>query len=119
MTGVFRWGAMLARDQLQTVVFDFDGTLVDSRIDFALMRERVLEHIRAWGLDPTPLGRALVLEVVAWAQEQLAVRSPERAAAYRWEAEEVLWEIERPACKVAAPVGEPAGVAVAPGAGTA
>ena len=94
---------MLPREQLQALVFDFDGTLIASRIDFALMRERVLEQVRAWGLDPIPRAEALVLEVVAWAQEQLAVRSPERAAAYRREAEEVLWEVERPACEVAAP----------------
>jgi phosphoglycolate phosphatase len=93
---------MLRREDLRALIFDFDGTLIASDIDFALMRWRVLEHLRNWGLELPGEVNQLVLETIARAEQQLAARS-EGVAQYRREAEEILWEVERPACERAAP----------------
>ena len=87
----------------QAVVFDFDGTLVNSQIDFGEMRRRVLEHLAAWGLTPDPSASRMILEAVDWARERLAEQSPERAERYYHEAQAIIWEVERPFCERAEP----------------
>ena len=82
---------MLTRSDLDALVFDLDGTLVDSRIDFALMRERTLAYLQGRGLDTTPVGGELVLEMIAWGQEQLP---PEEGDRYREETRRILFEVE-------------------------
>jgi phosphoglycolate phosphatase len=100
------------------LVFDFDGTLVDSRIDFPLMRRRVAEHLAGWGLEPEPAAARMVLEAVDWARERLATDSPERAERYYREAQAVIWEVERPFCERAEPFpGVPEALAQARAAG--
>ncbi|HEY3398744.1 MAG TPA: HAD-IA family hydrolase [Armatimonadota bacterium] len=89
------------RTRPRALVFDFDGTLVDSRIDFPLMRERVLVHLSAWGLKPDPAVEMLILETIHWARKNLRATSPLRADQYFAEAMALLWEIERPFCNQA------------------
>jgi phosphoglycolate phosphatase-like HAD superfamily hydrolase len=38
--------------RLNTVVFDFDGTLARLNIDFHLMRQAILNLIGRWGITP-------------------------------------------------------------------
>lgn len=87
----------------QALVFDFDGTLVNSQIDFALMRRRVLEHLATWGLEPDPAAGRMILEAVDWARERLAEQSPKRGEQYYREAQAIIWEVERPFCERAEP----------------
>lgn len=52
--------------RVQAVVFDFDGTIADTRIDFARMRRLVLEMLTRRGLWREDLAeRRYVLEIVA------------------------------------------------------
>ena len=87
----------------QAIVLDFDGTLVDSQIDFGEMRRRVLAHLADWGLEPDPAAGRLILEAVDWARAYLAERSPEQAERYYREAQAIIWEVERPFCERAEP----------------
>jgi phosphoglycolate phosphatase len=82
---------MLTRSDLDALVFDLDGTLIDSRIDFSLMRERTLAYLQERGLDTTPVAGELVLEMLAWGQRQLP---PEEGDRYRLETRRILFEVE-------------------------
>jgi phosphoglycolate phosphatase len=92
-------GAMCPNETPQALVFDFDGTLVNSQIDFGLMRRRVGEHLAAWGFTPEPAATRMILEAVDWARGQLTERSPGQAEQYYREAQAIIWEVERPFCE--------------------
>jgi len=88
---------------LDAIIFDFDGTLAPTNIDFAEMRRRILEHLRAWGLyQPGVEDSKYVLELIAWAQQQLQDQ-PQRQQRYRQEAHQILREVELPCCQQAVP----------------
>jgi phosphoglycolate phosphatase len=65
--------------RVAAVLFDFDGTLVDSPIDFARMRQDLLQVTLSAGLDPAEVAHQDLLTIVAWATER--VSEPERFAA--------------------------------------
>ena len=73
--GAARLGAVRA------VLFDFDGTLVEQRVDFARMRREALAVLAAHGVDPAPLAGMHVLEMVERAGRALVARDPLRGAA--------------------------------------
>ncbi len=88
---------------IEAVVFDFDGTLVHTDIDFAAMRQGIVEHLRQWGLGEPGLEESrYVLEIIAWAEEQLQ-HDPARQEQYRQEARTILHEVELPHCQRAEP----------------
>lgn len=88
---------------IEAVVFDFDGTLVHTDIDFAAMRQGLVEHLRKWGLWEAGVeeGR-YVLELVAWAEQHLQ-DDPSRQQQYRQEAKKIIREVELPHCRRAEP----------------
>lgn len=88
--------------RIDAVLFDFDGTLVYTRIDFARMRRDVLALIAEVGIDPAPLRDLDSLAAIARASSELG-----DAASFRARAERVLLDIELAAC---------AGAEAAPGA---
>lgn len=59
------------RDRLAAFVFDFDGTLAATHIDFAAMREDAYGLIREYGVFTEDLTGHMVLEMVAIAQDRL------------------------------------------------
>lgn len=82
---------------VRAVLFDFDHTLVDSPIDFALMRNGVLDLLRDAGCRlPPDADRRLVLELVA----ELAGDRPALAAA----AEAHIRRVELAAAAEARPI---------------
>lgn len=89
--------------EIRAVIFDFDGTLAETKIDFALMRARAVEHVRAWGLweDGMDEGR-WVLELVARAADRLA-GDPHRRGQYLAEAARVIEDVEMLTCPHAEP----------------
>lgn len=78
-------------NRIRAVVFDFDGTLAETKIDFALMRERVLEVVERWGLSERITPRRYVLEIV---DEAAALLPAEDAARFRAEAGEAMVQVE-------------------------
>jgi phosphoglycolate phosphatase len=90
------------RDQIKAVVFDFDGTLAETNIDFAKMRERIHALVREWGLWEDDMGEnRWVLEVIEHAAGKLD--DPEQRAAFEREAAQVLVDVEMATCALAAP----------------
>jgi len=88
---------------IEAVVFDFDGTLVHTDIDFAAMRAAIVEHLHQWGLGKPGVeeGR-YVLELIAWAEERLQ-DDLSRQRQYHQEARKILHEVELPHCQRAEP----------------
>ncbi|MFH1086722.1 MAG: HAD-IA family hydrolase [Chloroflexota bacterium] len=87
---------------VRAVLFDFDGTLVQPAIDFALMRREVLAVVARFGIDPAPLANYYVLETVELVRARLAAE-PDRAAAFREQAEAAILAVELEAAERTAP----------------
>jgi len=95
--------AMAGLSDIEAVVFDFDGTLVRTDIDFAAIREAIVEHLRKWDLwEPGVEEDRYILELVAWAKEQLQ-DDPSRQQQYHQEAKKILHDVELPYCRRADP----------------
>ena len=90
-------------ENVRAVVFDFDGTLAETNIDFGEMRRRTVEHIRAWGLwEDGEDERRWVLELIAHTAAKLD-GDRTRAARYRQEAMQILEDVEMLTCGGARP----------------
>jgi phosphoglycolate phosphatase len=101
--GLHRHTAHGRCEALRGVVFDFDGTLVATRIDFAAMRRAVAALLRNWQLEPVAQGpHHYVLEMVAAGCRALRADA-ERAAAFEREAMATIEAFEMQTCPFAAP----------------
>jgi len=93
---------MGSRDHIEAIVFDFDGTLAETNIDFGEMRRRIYDLIRRWGLWDEDLGEnRYVLEVIEAAAAKLD-DAPQRADFAR-QAAQALVDVEMETCALAAP----------------
>lgn len=88
-------------DAIQAVVFDFDGTLAETNIDFSLMRERVIEVAVRWNAYRESDERRYILEVVEEARALLPDESSREA--FTREAEQAMQEVELQTCATAEP----------------
>jgi phosphoglycolate phosphatase len=79
---------------LKTVVFDFDGTLAKLNIDFALMRQTVLELISSYGVPLQSLQDHFVLEMVAAAETWIAKHRPGSEKDFFYQANTLITSIE-------------------------
>jgi len=77
----------LGLSDLQAILFDFDGTLVELRIDFDAMKRRVREVALALGADLTGCERLYTLELIERVSSELERRDPELAERFRQQAE--------------------------------
>lgn len=76
------WDGERFRD-VDAVLFDLDGTLVESRIDFDGMRRDVLRLAAERGVGPDLLAGLDILEMIARASERVSDPAELRAAAER------------------------------------
>ena len=82
-------------ENLEAVLFDLDGTLVETNIDFALMREEMLAVADQFDVDSKPLRGMDILAIVEHVCAALTARgTPERADDARREAMRRLEKIE-------------------------
>jgi len=79
---------------IDTVIFDFDGTLARLNIDFEQMRREVASLIDRWGVDSRSLQNRFVLEIIAEVQTLLGKYSGNHAALFTREAFRIIEEIE-------------------------
>jgi phosphoglycolate phosphatase len=79
---------------IRAVLFDLDGTLVHTHIDFPLMKEQVLAEVRRVGLDPEPYRPRDILSILSAVAAEL---SDSRDFVERVEA--ALVRIELAACE--------------------
>ncbi len=77
---------------IDTILFDFDGTLVAIDIDFAKMRQDVMALGLEYGISPEP--SLYVLEAVEYAFHKLAQRDNDLAMEFKRRAEELIVSIE-------------------------
>ncbi len=85
---------MIQPDSLVAIVFDFDGTLAETNIDFAEMRRQVVAHLCTWNLyEPGIEEKRYILEIVDWGRQQLAER-PTDLQIYDREAQQRMEEVE-------------------------
>ncbi len=82
-------------------LFDFDGTLIQQRIDFGLMRRAVMEVLGQHGADTAPLAGMHILEAVERATAQIAPADPARARAAAEASHRAITAIELEAAETA------------------
>ncbi len=89
--------------QLEAVIFDFDGTLAETRIDFAKMRRLIIELLQRWGLweEGADHGR-YVLDIIKAGREKLG-SDAQKIAQFQAEADAVLEQVELETCATAEP----------------
>lgn len=80
-------------DGIDAILFDLDGTLVETNIDFPLMKREMLALAERYGVDSAPAKSMDILAVIDYVEEALGAQ-PERARAARKEAFGVLRRIE-------------------------
>jgi hypothetical protein len=64
---------------IETIIFDFDGTLAKLNIDFKLMRDAVLKLISSYGIERNYLQTDFVLEMINTAKEILSQEFPSKS----------------------------------------
>jgi phosphoglycolate phosphatase-like HAD superfamily hydrolase len=79
--------------RIRAVLFDLDGTLVHTRIDFPRMKEGVLAELRAEGFDPEPFRPLDALAII----ERVATMLPDPSG-FRHRAELALRREELAVC---------------------
>jgi len=90
---------ILRESTIQTIIFDFDGTLAKLNIDFFQMRESVLKLISFYGISKNDLPTDYILEMIDSAKEVLWRHSPDAAQSLYEKAHAVIEEIETTAAK--------------------
>ncbi|MEJ5252531.1 MAG: HAD family hydrolase [Chthonomonadetes bacterium] len=89
----------------QAVLFDLDGTLAETDIDFSKLREATLKLVAEYGLDPQPLQSLDVLGAVEKAASELrSAGRPEQAEEFRRRALARLQAMEMAYCATPRPV---------------
>jgi phosphoglycolate phosphatase len=76
------------------VIFDFDGTLAVLNIDFSLMRRRIFDLIRRYGLREEAVQEKYLLEIIDEGYQILWEKSPSHAEAFYQESHQILHEVE-------------------------
>lgn len=93
---------MNLHESTKAVIFDFDGTLAETNIDFGEMRRRIYALIQRWSLWEEDMGEnRYVLEVIEAARAKLS--DGMRQSAFAAEAAQVLVDVEMETCAHAAP----------------
>ncbi|MFO8080198.1 MAG: HAD family hydrolase [Armatimonadota bacterium] len=86
---------------IRAAIFDFDGTLAETDIDFALMRQRVLEVAERWDLTDHLDQRRYILEIIEDAVEILSDEAEREA--FREATAKAIREVELAFTSVASP----------------
>ena len=81
-------------DQIKAVIFDFDGTLAVLNIDFNVMRQKVFELIREFGVDKNSITEEYLLEIIDEVYRILWKKDPSGAAKFYQQAHQILHEVE-------------------------
>lgn len=79
---------------IQTIIFDFDGTLAKLNIDFQKMREAITELIDAHGIMANQIQTNFVLEMIDAAVDILTQRSKKDAEIFFNEANAIIEKTE-------------------------
>ncbi len=88
---------------IEAVIFDFDGTLAETRIDFAKMRRLIIELLQRWGVWEDGMAEdRYVLDIIKAGRENLG-SDPDKVAQFQAEADDILEQVELETCATAEP----------------
>ncbi len=85
--------------RIKAVIFDFDGTLAVLNIDFSLMRERVFDLMREYGVRPETVQEKYLLEITDEVYQTLWKKNPSGAETFYQESHRILHEVEMEAAE--------------------
>ena len=80
--------------KINTIIFDFDGTLAKLNIDFDLMRLEIDQLISAFGINPRKLQNHYILEKIKEVETILQKQSPHTEQSFLNQAFEIIEAIE-------------------------
>jgi phosphoglycolate phosphatase len=90
---------MVKLHHIKAIIFDFDGTLVVLNIDFSLMRERIFELMRRYGIKEGMVQEKYLLEIIDEVYQILWEKNPRGAEAFYQESHRILHEVEMKAAE--------------------
>lgn len=90
---------MKAKGPIHAIIFDFDGTLAKLNIDFPLMRQAVLDLVRAYAVPMNGLNNLYVLEMIKAAQKLISEMHPSKEKTFVEQAIGLITRIEIEAAK--------------------
>jgi phosphoglycolate phosphatase len=79
---------------IKAIIFDFDGTLAVLNIDFSLMRERVFDLMRRYGIGEETIREKYLLEVIDEVYQLLWEKNPSGAETFYQKSHRILHELE-------------------------
>lgn len=80
---------------IKAMVFDFDGTLAVLNINFGLMRERILQWMKSFGIDEDRIKERYLLEIIDEVDRLLKAEiAPSEAERFYQGAHQILKEVE-------------------------
>ncbi len=80
--------------KIDTVIFDFDGTLGYLNIDFPLIRREIMALARGYGADPDGYAGQYVLEMIGFLKNDLTQRGDSRAEEFYEKAMKIVSTVE-------------------------
>jgi phosphoglycolate phosphatase len=85
--------------RIKAVIFDFDGTLAVLNIDFSLMRERIFDLMRRYGIEEGGIREKYLLEVIDEVYQVMWEKNLSGAEAFYQESHGILHEVEMKAAE--------------------
>jgi phosphoglycolate phosphatase len=90
---------MLKLHHIKAIIFDFDGTLAVLNIDFSLMKERIFDLMRRYGVQEETIQEKYLLEIIDEVYQILWKTSPTNAEDFYQKAHDILHEVEMKAAE--------------------
>jgi len=84
---------------VRAIIFDFDGTLAVLNIDFSLMRERVFDLIRRYGVNEDSIKERYLLEIIDEVYPIIWKNDPSSAKEFYEKAHQILHDVEMDAAR--------------------
>ncbi len=92
---------MIEFKEITTALFDFDGTLVQLKLNFPKLYQGVYSIVEKYGLDPASYQELFLIELIERVTQELKKHDPEKAEEFNKEAERFLRKEEIIAAKEA------------------
>ena len=86
--------------RIDTIIFDFDGTLVKLKINFRLIRSKILKLMKKYGIN-LDRHRVFILELIDFGFDELKKQGIEKADRFKKEALDIVKKIELESAKKA------------------
>jgi phosphoglycolate phosphatase len=92
-------GKQTSLEGIRAIIFDFDGTLAVLNIDFSLMRERIFDLMRCYGIGEETIQEKYLLEIIDESYEALWKKDPSSANIFYQKSHQILHKVEMEAAE--------------------